>query len=166
MKKIISTLICVATIPNAFANDLPLNQHLGNYTEVNLDTLFGYEIFDAAVSGFGWGAAFGHYFNKTIALEGGFMQAMSRWRDDEKVNVPYLTTRFNIPMGQRFSFIAKLGLMTPFIHGDGVFLLPYTGVGVGYAVNKNLDLTLQYQGLVWGIAGVGMLGLGLTYHFS
>ena len=67
-----------------------------------------------------------------------------------------------MPFGDRFSFIGKLGAMAPQVS----ILLPFTGMGLSYAVTKKVDLSLQYQGAVYGIAGAGLAGVGFTYHFD
>ncbi len=179
MKKIISSFFVALTpiiaLP-VFADEMALNQHIGNYAEINAGTNLYYwglvsshgSGSSAGIKGMGWSAALGHFITPTFGLEAGFMQNYAKAtlnnHTNSHLNVPYATTRFNVPMNDRFSFIGKLGLGFPFSGGNGV-LVPYTGVGFSYAVNKNIDITTQYQGLVLGIVGAGLLSLGVTYHF-
>jgi hypothetical protein len=179
MKKIISSFLIAfapAIASFAFADQIALNQYSGNYVEINAGTnLYYWGIVSsqgsgssAGVKGMGWNVALGHYITPRFGLEAGFMQnyaeATFNNHTNSHLNVPYATTRFNVPMGDRFSFIGKIGLGYAFSGGNGI-LLPYTGVGFSYAVNQNVDITTQYQGLVLGIVGAGLLSLGITYHF-
>lgn len=70
-----------------------------------------------------------------------------------------------MPLGNRFSLLAKLGLMVSFVPQHGGLVLPFTGIGGSYALTEKVDLGLQYQGAIYGIAGAGALGLSFTYHF-
>lgn len=179
MKKITSYFLAAFSLIisfSAFANKATLNEYMGNYAEINLGTnLYYWGIAsskgsgsNAGVVGMGWNAAFGHFITPRFGLEAGLMQNYASANLDNKnnshLNVPYATTRFNLPINDRYSFIGKLGLGYAFSGGFGV-VIPYTGVGLSYAVNKNIDITAQYQGLVLGIVGAGLLSLGVTYHF-
>lgn len=179
MKKIIASFLAAFVLviaAPAFADMTAPNQHVGNYAEINFGTnLYYFGIFsshgsgsNAGVNGAGLNIALGHLMTPGFALEAGFMQnyinANVDNTDTSHLNVPYATTRFNVPIDDRFSFIGKLGLGYAFAKGNGV-LLPYTGIGFSYALNKDIDITTQYQGLVLGIAGAGLLSLGVTYHF-
>lgn len=152
---------------------IPFNQHQGWYAEINIGTTAYYagllstvgEGGGAGVIGTAWGAAVGYQFTKTFGLEGGMIQAFDKINSDNLINVPYMTTRFSYPFNDRWSLIGKLGLMFPYVLHQGGILSPYSGIGVSYAATQRVDISLQYQGLVLGVAGVGALSLGLTYHF-
>ncbi len=178
MKKIIiSSLASAVMVMSAplFASDVALNEYTGNYADINLGTNLYYGIgitsngssSTAGVLGMGWSAAVGHYITPRFGLEAGFMQnylhANINNRNNTHINVAYGTTRFNVPIGDRVSFIGKLGLGYAFANAGA--LIPYTGVGLSYAVNDKIDITTQYQGLIVGIAGAGLLSVGLSYHF-
>lgn len=142
----------------------------------------------AGLKGYGWNGNIGYNFTNVTAIEGGFMQnyANQTYSDDGikhqqtlHANLPYISARFNVPLGHHFTFIAKTGAMYAYTsikrgpdqdhpvaktETDGM-VLPYVGLGVGYSVNKHIEITSQYQGAVYGIAGAGLLSGGMTYHF-
>jgi opacity protein-like surface antigen len=173
----------------ALADDAPQdqqwNRHQGFYVEANGGTnLYYFAVFstgeDTSASGFtggGWSAAVGYNFKPIYAAEVGFMQNYAKFEDEEDddidvsthTNVPYAAARFDVPIGDRFGFIAKLGLMIPSIADNDVdaptLILPFVGVGGSYAITPNLDVSLQYQGAVYVIVGGGLFSGGLTYHF-
>ena len=171
MKKITCLLICITASSLALADDGAWNQHNGSYAELNIGTnayylgiLSSHGAFGGGgLIGEGWSGDLGYNFTNTFALEAGFMQNFVDFNLDRgALNTPYATTRFSLPLGERFSLIGKLGAMAP----QAAIVLPYTGIGVSYAVTKNVDLNLQYQGAIYGIAGAGLAGVGLTYHFD
>lgn len=175
MKKIIFALISSLLCSSVFAVE-PLWPHNGPYLEANFGTNLYYvgaftsegSVTGGGVEGLGWSGALGYQFNKTFGLEAGFMQSFSKnINSDNKnqLNIPYASTRFTVPISERFSFIGKLGVMYAMLPHEGGMLLPYTGIGFGYAANSNLDITTQYQGAIYGIGGAGLVSLGLTYHF-
>lgn len=201
MKKFVflSACVCLSTPSMVFADSTStptdaMNQHTGTYLELNLGTNLYYGAFISSVdneiasgtNGFGWSADLGYYFTPTFALEGGFIQSYLNTSDDEgdsakmTLDVPYAAARFNIPVGNHFSFIAKVGLLAAIDGGTSasfnnhsasesggdMLVLPFVGVGASYALTSKLDLTLQYQGAVYGVIGAGLLSGGLAYHFS
>ncbi len=159
------------------------NRHQGFYVEGNGGAnLFYFALFstemDAADSGFkggGWSIAAGYNFKPSYAAEIGFMQNFAKFEDDDgdkvssNTNVPYAAARFDVPIGDRFGFIAKVGFMVPSIASEdaenAAVMLPFVGVGGSYAITPNLDITLQYQGAVYLVVGAGLFSGGLTYHF-
>lgn len=176
MKKIIISILSALTITStAFADNTAWNQHVGSYAELNAGTnvyLLGVvssagSTTGAGITGAGWSGALGYNFTPSFGLEAGFMQNYVNINQWDHTNVPYVSTRFTVPMGDRFSFIGKIGAGYYMQASDisGGVLLPYTGVGFGYALTPNLDITTQYQGLVFGVANAGLLSLGITYHF-
>ena len=174
MKKTITSLLCLTATSLACATTPAWNEHKGNYAELVGGTNAYYlgilssrgSVGGAGVTGAGWAGALGYNFTNTFGLEAGLMQNFVDLNGGGYVISPYTTTRFTLPIGQRFSFIGKLGLMAPFVPEEGGIVLPYTGVGFSYAATKNLDFTLQYQGAFYVIAGAGLLGAGITYHFD
>jgi hypothetical protein len=164
----------------------PFNEHQGFYAEVNagpniyMGTLVinGTTNSTSGSQGAGWSAAVGYNFKPRFGVEGGFMQNYAEYDTDDNehveahTNIPYVAMRFTVPLGQRAAFIAKLGGMYPFVtdteNNDttGGFLLPYTGVGFSYALTRQLDMSVQYQGAIYGIVNAGLMSAGLTYHFS
>lgn len=50
--------------------------------------------------------------------------------------------------------------------GEGMDeVIPYIGIGVGYKISSKIAVQLHYEGLVYGVAGAGQLGMGVIYHF-
>ncbi len=45
-------------------------------------------------------------------------------------------------------------------------LLPFDGITLGYSINDNTDVQLDYSGFVFGIANAGLVSLGMTHHFA
>ncbi len=155
---------------------------------------------NGGVNGYGWQAAFGYNFNPTTAIEVGFMQNYVIIKEVDRnetcdfsgctmyvtnrektynSNVPTIAVKFTVPMGKRFDFISKLGLMMPLVttdtsyedssnkstQTDGV-VLPYISLGFDYNVTQNIRVNIQYQGAIYVIAGAGLLSAGLSYSFS
>lgn len=173
MKKMICSLIALVIASPVFSNDVAWNQHTGAYAELNVGTDFYYNLIytrgtdiSAGIGGFGWSGAVGYNFNPTFGLEGGFILNLTKNYELAVIKAPYVSTRFNVPLGERYSFIGKLGLMAPFFFSDGAILLPFTGIGISYAVSNKMDVSLQYQGAVYGVASAGLLSLGVSYHFD
>lgn len=112
-----------------------------------------------------------------FAVELGFMQnfldvdADADGADDVSthLNVPWLAARWDIPVKDRWAFIAKVGLMVISVADadadDPIPALPFVGFGGSYAITPDLTLTVQYQGAVFIVAGAGLLSAGIGYHF-
>jgi opacity protein-like surface antigen len=163
----------------------PWNEHTGFYAEINGGSNFYAGILptsegtfsSAGFQGVGWNANLGYFFTHHFALEGGSMQNYAKLDFDEgdnlsgHLNIPYLTTRFNVPIGDKFSFVAKAGLMAVWATDDenhentATLVLPFTGIGLSYALTPNLETSVQYQGAVYGVVNLGLVSAGLTYHF-
>lgn len=162
---IFSSLVLAA---NA-AEVMPVNNR---YVELNAGTNFYYAgvLSNHGTSGgfgaegFGWNANYGYHFSPLFALEAGFMQNFFGYDRSSFLNVPFITTRYEIELSQPLFFIGKLGAMFPMGKSSGV-LLPYTGIGLGYRLSSKTDFNIQYQGAFYGVAGAGLLGIGFTYHF-
>lgn len=174
---------------NAANTDLHWNHHAGFYAEGGAGTnLYYLGVFSSVGSvsqegfvGWGWNAAIGYNFNYRWALEAGFIQSYANFKDADgnseytNADLPYLAARYAIPIRDNFSFLFKFGLMYAHVNlkdnidGDNSspsITLPYFGLGMAYAITPKLDVTVQYQGFVYGIVGAGLLSTGLTYHFS
>lgn len=163
----------------------PWNQHTGFYAEFNTGPNFYVGVLatddgtfsSSGFHGLGWNANLGYYFTHNFALEAGFMQNYGTFNvnDDDNVsahtNLPYLTTRFTVPMGDKWAFIAKAGLMYAWVTEDdnnentGKIVLPFTGLGFSYAITPKLEASVQAQGALYGVINLGLLSAGLTYHF-
>ncbi len=163
----------------------PWNEHTGFYTEINAGPnlyagvlISGDSTFSSSgFQGAGWNANLGYFFNHNFAMEAGFMQNYAKFDLDQgdnlsgHTNMPYITTRFSVPMGDQFSFIAKVGLMDVWVTDDtdkentSSLILPFTGVGISYAITPKLEASVQYQGALYGVVNLGLLSVGLTYHF-
>lgn len=171
------------------------NKHQGYYAEVNMGTNLYYlgafssagEASTGGFQGFGWCAAGGYNFTATHAIEGGFMQNYLTFEDDDgeaeadsHTNIYYIAWRGTVPIKERFSFFGKVGAMAitvPEVEvktkgteedvdtSDNFLVLPFTGLGVSYAITPKIDFTVQYQGAVYLIIGAGALTGGITYHF-
>lgn len=187
MKKVWLMSICmvlVMTCAAAHAQDegQQWNRHQGYYAELNAGTNLVYlgimsgfgETSSAGIMGFGWNAAGGYNFNAAHALEVGFMQNYAQYDDEDdnetwtNTNIGYIAWRGTVPINQRFAFFGKLGAMLisiPDTDEDAWVVLPFTGLGVSYAITPRIDFSVQYQGAVYLIVGAGAFTGGITYHF-
>ena len=176
-----------ATDGTEMSDDGPWNEHNGWYVEGTGGTnLFYIAIFstgaDASASGFsggGWSGAAGYAFKSNFSAEVGFMQNFLKFDGEDSdgddktfsthLNVPYVTARWDVPVFERFAFIAKIGLMFPSIAEKSVDApvpaLPFVGFGASYAITEKIDINFQYQGGVYIVVGAGLMSLGATYHF-
>ncbi len=178
----------LTSVAAAAQTDLAMNRHAGAYVEANLGVnMYSAGIFssehksvNSGINGYAFNTAVGYYLNDYFGLEGGFTRSSLKLNDSDdssfyqNINAPYASMRFNVPIGERFSFIAKLGVMYACAvddkhdSTDGRYIgiaLPYTGIGVSYAVTPKVDLTVQYQGAVYGVVNAGVMTGGVTYHF-
>ncbi len=173
MKKLFLVLLLCCFTSLAFAEGFSWNRHQGPFAEFSAGTNLYYlgilssegKVAGGGVNGASVGGTLGYSYTPYFSLEGGLLAALVNLNDGNQLYAPYFSTRFTLPVGNRFSFLAKLGLMVPFIPKQGGLILPFTGIGGAYALTEKLDLGLQYQGAIYGIAGAGNLGLSLTYHF-
>ena len=181
MKKHLLALLFITATSVAFADEMDFNRHHGFYAEITGGTNAYYagvlssrvSLPQGGIEGGAVGVALGYHFTPTIALdfspsvalEVGNIVSFIQINHGMNADMPYVTSRFDVPIGSRINFIAKLGGMAILAPGVGGLVLPFTGVGFSYAVTKNLEVAAQYQGAFYGIAAVGMAALGLTYHF-
>lgn len=167
-------LATLAAATCAFADEKPMNEHDGLYAEFNVGTNIYYlgvmssvgSTTGSGIVGAGVNGAVGYYFSPILAAEAGYIEDYVDINRSDTIHVPYLAARFTADLGERFSMFAKLGLMVPSMPNVATLVLPYTGVGMAYAVNHDMDVNVQYQGAIYGLAGGGLLGVGLTYHFD
>ncbi len=194
MPMVLTIAACIlAAQPALTQGQEPWNRHQGFYVEGNAGTNLIYlgiisgewAEAPAATGGFAWHAAGGYAFTEHHAVEAGFMQNYA-WYDTETpdnehtvsthANVVYGAWRPTLPIGDRLSIFAKLGLMYVWVPGiqadetetevDEVGMVaPYTGLGLSYAVTPQIDISVQYQGAVYIVAGAGALPVGAAYHF-
>jgi len=181
-------VICLVVAQSSAAGEAeqeqPWNRHKGFYVEGNLGTGFGYfplttinsewDEVAAGIAGFSWVGALGYGLTSHHAVEGGFGQYYTPFKDEDEehndsghLNIGYLAWRGTVPIKDRWALFGKLGAMncsTP----DGEVpqrWAPFSGLGVSYAVTPQIDVSLQYEGAVYVVVGAGMLTLGVTYHF-
>lgn len=173
MKKSLIALASLCLASASFAEGQAWNQHQGRYVELTAGSTFNYiGVFDSharlgasAFQGTSIGLTYGYMYTPHYGFEGGLLSVFLNSELSNSLYAPYASMRFNMPLDDHFSILGKLGLMVPFVPNGGGVILPFTGIGASYATTKNVDLSLEYQGAVYGIAGAGTLGLGLTYHF-
>lgn len=193
MKGFSLILVCVLLVLTsavALAQDEEQwNAHEGLYAELNLGTNLWYlgagsSEYDASnggFEGFAWTCDIGYSFTPYHAIEGGFMQNYVGYDFDNEIdvnantNVIYLAYRGTIPIKDRFALFGKLGAMFFTFHGSETstntegesawFGLPFSGIGLSYAITPEIDFSVQYQGAVYIIAGGGAVTGGITYHF-
>lgn len=180
-------LVCASLSQQALAEDsnnsLIIKNRIGTYyVEANLGSnLFyapGEYTLSSGLHGVGYAAAAGYYYGDTSSLEVGIMQSTTQYKDDDNdeekrgtFTAPYATFRFNTPIGKQTTLITKLGAMYVHLNADKddvhvSSVLPFTGIGLGYAVTDNFDINIQYQGAVYVVAGFGLLTGGASYHFG
>lgn len=175
-------------------DEQPWNRHEGPYAEMNLGTGLAYfgvitsetDTSDAGINGFSWVGALGYSFTPHHAVEGGFGQWYTEFENDDEymdekgniqvrveevetqLNFGYLAWRGTVPIKDRFAFFGKLGGMfisIPDTDEEAWMILPYSGIGLSYAVTPQLELNVQYQGAVYVLAGAGAVTAGVTYRF-
>jgi len=144
--------------------------------------------------GYNVAAALGYFPINNVGIEAGFIYSSDLNAAYEKslaglitlsasaaakLYVPYIAIRFHVPIGNRVNVIFKLGGMYPYgkvkvfgsaagieesgrISGDHT--MPFTGIGISYAITPNLALVVQYQGAIYVLASGGVLSGGLVYH--
>jgi opacity protein-like surface antigen len=191
MKKLSFSIAGIALLTSVMATAQPeqnLNRHTGPYVEGNLGTnLYSAGMASSksntitgGITGYSWNVAAGYNMNTWFGLEGGFTRSSIKVDYDQhdshyqSINAPYATMRFTAPIDQRFSLIGKLGVMyangSPehphdSAGGNAGIVIPYVGIGAGYAITPKVDITAQYQGALYGLVNGGALTGGVTYHF-
>lgn len=163
--------------------DTSWNRHKGGYIEFNGGTnLYYLGVFSSewrasngGFNGFSWNAATGYSFTPSMAVEAGFMQNYALFEVEDTgvdvsshTNIAYLAWRGSVLIGQRAACFGKLGLMLfsiPDIDEGAWVMLPYTGIGLRYAITQQIDFNIQYQGAIYILAGAGAFTAGITYNF-
>ena len=204
---VLLTSLLFSIAPGVLANERDIgsgegvswNTHRGVYVEAGPGINAFYALLPSGskgtIRGFGMVLSLGYGFANNIAIESGFIYSsdLNAGVDasvvginlvasaSAKLYIPYLAFRFNVPIGDRYGILFKLGGMYPYasaklsasatgiqksgrIAGDR--MLPFTGIGMGYAIMPKLDFTVMYQGAVYVMASGAVLGAELTYHFS
>lgn len=89
--------------------------------------------------------------------------------------MPYAAAKLALPLGDNFKLSAKLGAAHTSNkkfdkHFDKDKVRAYVGLTASYALSPNLDLDAGMQSAIdkfdHDVVGLGMVGIGLTYHFS
>lgn len=175
------------------------NRHLGFYAEAGVGTNAFYALLptgnEGTTKGLGIPLAVGYHFLTNISVEAGFIYSSNLNRQVEKnvagidvsasaaakLYIPYIALRFNVPVGNRFNVVFKVGGMYPFANINATATtagiskkgrlsydhsLPFTGIGATYALTPKLDLNIMYQGAVYVLASGAVLSAGLTYYFA
>lgn len=139
----------------------------GAYAELNLGTLyanvnlFGFSYSQLGSVGLNTNA--GYQFNKNIALEMGYtnygVSSINNIDGALKVIMP-LTINNNDA-----SIFFKIGPAFLF-DSSNLYITPFAGIGASYALTDKIDTTIQAQGISEGFFSLGLLSVGLTYHFN
>ena len=177
-----ATVCCFGFINAAIADETSFNRHTGPFAEASLGATYiwfaglevgGTEFNEGAAIGPGWSIGGGYMFKDWIGAEGGYLQCHPKVGDeaaDGTIGGPYITSRFSIPVKDRFSVLIKAGLMFFSFSDDAVeddtsFAFLFSGIGIGYALTDKIDLRAQFQGPNVLLFGAGVLSGGITYHF-
>jgi len=142
------------------------NHHKGLYAEINGGGFFfSNDLFNinTHLSGFLLNGTVGYQFNSYFAIEAGYNQFFANRDSLGGVDV---AIKGILPVGKRVSLSAKLGGMRFMPKAQDNNIYPYVGLGVAYAVTKNLDVTVQSDLLYIPWASTLMTTGGLTYHFG
>jgi hypothetical protein len=169
MRKLKMTKVMLATLlivsPFVSQSGFAKAHDSGTYAEFNIGTLYqslhfmnyNYSAFNSV----GVNGSLGYQFATNIALEAGYTYygyGLNSVDAVAKVILPFTLG------SQDFSVFAKLGPAYVF-RGSDHGVLPYGGIGASYAINSSLDLTVQGQGITNGFFSLGLVSLGLAYHF-
>lgn len=142
----------------------------GYYTELNVGAnISNVDMFDrnfTSGASFGANVNGGYQFNDNFALEAGYSRFFGA-----KINALDVAVKGIIPMGadSRFNVFGKIGpgffYAGPIGNPDNQLVTLFAGVGVGYRLTPNLELTAQAFGQTDIFLSVGMGTLGLKYNF-
>lgn len=175
--------VCFGLINAAHADETSFNRHLGPFAEASAGYTYawasgeiaGSDFAEGAAVGFGWSIGGGYMFKDWVGAEAGYLQfnpevEAGSLEPEVTVGGLYLTSRFNIPVKDRFSVVLKAGVMSLSVsedeYDDAVSTgAPFTGIGIGYALTEKIDLRVQFQGPNLIFLGAGVLSGGVTYHF-
>jgi hypothetical protein len=176
-KLTLTSICCIASLMSAISTNTLA--HPGVYVEgLAGDVLLyidGNDTNDATIVDPAWGlnANVGYDFGRRWSIEFGYQQIFSGYSNEDK-NDRYdrhgfdLAGRYQVPIAKRINFIVKMGAGYNMWHdsdGYGHIFLPYLGIGANVAITQHISFTAQLSGYTIGIAGFGVAGMGLSYHF-
>jgi len=174
MKKTLKLLLTLSFLSPCFvfAKEEPITDiynQPGPYVELNAGVNlyhFDYFVVDSGFSGVGLNTNVGYQFTPYFALEGGYIYFVSGVGG----HMLHFVAKGILPLGteKRFKLFAKLGPGIEKANGNSSlgFGVLHGGIGAGYSATPNLDVNLQLQGETVGFASVGLLSIGLAYHFN
>lgn len=147
------------------------NRHEGLYVGVNLGTNLIVANGDVHHIDhvLGVNANIGFDFNPFVGLEAGYTAL------EDELQMPYLAAKLGLPLGGNLRLQGKVGASYVMLKGDhehGKYKKtePYLGLGLSYALSNHVDIDATVQGASnifdKHVVGVGVVGVGLTYHFS
>lgn len=168
-------LVCAACITQAHASpatDAPQTfaADKGYYVELNGGTLVAATILSSDIyhGGFGANVNAGYQFNRYFAIETGYSYYNPQ-SNDFRLHLLDLAIKGILPVTDRFNLFGKIGGDVGFALNDdetGPIGGILVGVGGSYAITPQVDLNAQLVGMTIGVASVGLLSGGLTYHFA
>lgn len=165
LRKLTALLVASASISSAFA----LTHESGAYADLNAGVLYasvsflGYNY--SAFGSAGLNTNLGYQFNRYFATELGYT---AYGIDHDLLNNIDIAAKVIIPVveGQHpISLFGKIGPSYVFAGGHGGTGALYTGLGAAYQMTDKLDLTAQAQGITQGFFSLGLVSLGVSYHF-
>lgn len=114
----------------------------------------------------------GYQYSERWAIELGY--AFYQYPEEFNVNSPHITFRGVIPLPKKISLFGRFGvgyLGVAYVgseedEDDFAAVSPFLGAGIMYSMDPNWDISFQYSGPNFIIAGIGMVGVNLTYYFA
>lgn len=200
----LAVLVLGVTCTYAASDSQAYDVHQGSYVEANVGTnAFYLGVFSTSgdtitngTNGFGASLAYGYQphpggtayeigyvRNEINVTEESDQNSTIKLNGDLNVNTIYTAFRWEVPIGDKFAFIPKVGLMFNRVSEDKLtrtidgqvytadsgfsegLVLPYVSLGAAYAITPKVSIMAQYQGFVIGIIGAGLLGAGVDVHF-
>lgn len=162
--RIISACVVSAVSALLAANTFAYVHENGAYLEGNVGTNFAslsvFGLNATAFNSVGGNINMGYQLNRYLAPEIGYT-----YYGTFGINNVDVAIKGIIPFDNRVSIFGKLGLGYIFAHGDNA-ALPLLGAGISYAVSNKWDINAQAQGVTIGFVSIGLVSMGLTYHFD
>lgn len=176
MKSIQITAALLVTLllstQSAYAyGDYTTNEHIGAYVDAHAGIILSrIEVFDdhyTESSGFGLTVDLGYQFFDYFAVEAGLThwQGENNDSDDTSLNFAQALVKGILPINEQFNVFAKLGIAASLVGSEEGYA-PYAGLGAGFGITPNVDLTFQMSGLLDAFGEVGIVGAGVTYYFQ
>lgn len=164
--KALACSICLVVISTTA---LAVQHNEGAYVEGNLGTLYASVNFlGTNYTGYGSAGAnlnAGYQFNQNIATEVGYTNYGLSGNSLNGMDAALkLILPFNIGAND-YTVFMKLGAADVFDGGDNA-VVALGGLGASYSMTQHLDLNAQVQGISAGFFGLGLMSMGLTYHFD